>query len=137
MGLKTTNYEAKKFDIILSTAYARLTNVSVNIDGLASGVFEIHQEREDFKKLEDVCKNSGKKICIMLQNRTTLNKVIEKADVGVLCHDSGQQVGAASLTIGDTINLLYRDIVFVPMAIDMQVLLSTEGRCGTQRCDYR
>ena len=47
MGLKTTNYEAKDFGIILPTAYARLTNVNVDLSGAAFGIFEIHQSRED------------------------------------------------------------------------------------------
>lgn len=47
MGLKTTNYEAKKFGIVLPTAYARLASVNININGDAFGIFEIHQSRED------------------------------------------------------------------------------------------
>ena len=41
-------------------------------------------EREDFKKLEDICKNSNKKICIMLQNRTNpcIVKMKEVVDSG-------------------------------------------------------
>ena len=47
MGLKTTNYEAKDIGITIPTAYARLTNISVNLEGQAYGRFEIHQTRED------------------------------------------------------------------------------------------
>lgn len=47
MGLKTTNYEAKQFGITLPTAYARLTDIHIDIDGHAYGFFEIHQTRED------------------------------------------------------------------------------------------
>ena len=47
MGLKTTNYEAKEFGIVLPTAYARLTNVNLNVEGDAFGLFEIHQNRDD------------------------------------------------------------------------------------------
>lgn len=47
MGLKTTNYEAKEFGIVLPTAYARLTNINVNLSGSAFGMFEVHQTRED------------------------------------------------------------------------------------------
>ena len=47
MGLKTTNYEVKNFGITLSQAYARLSNINVDINGDAFGVFEIHQTRED------------------------------------------------------------------------------------------
>ena len=52
MGLKTTNYEVKKFGITVPTAYARLTNVSVDVNGDAFGVFEIHQERDDLTTSE-------------------------------------------------------------------------------------
>lgn len=47
MGLKTTNYEIKKFGITIPTAYARLTDINIGVDGNAFGVFEIHQARED------------------------------------------------------------------------------------------
>ena len=47
MGLKTTNYEIKEFGITLPTAYARLTNININLSGEAFGMFEIHQTRED------------------------------------------------------------------------------------------
>ena len=47
MGLKTTNYEAKEFGIVLPTAYARLTNVNIDVNGEAYAMFEIHQTRED------------------------------------------------------------------------------------------
>lgn len=47
MGLKTTNYTVKDFGIIVPEAYARLTNISINVKGEAFGTFEIHQTRED------------------------------------------------------------------------------------------
>ena len=50
MGLKTTNYKVKDFGITIPTAYARLTNVNINIEGEAFCIFEIHQGREDFEK---------------------------------------------------------------------------------------
>ena len=46
MGLKTTNYEVEKFGIIIPNAYARLTNISIDLVGKAFGTFEIHQNRE-------------------------------------------------------------------------------------------
>jgi hypothetical protein len=46
MGLKTTNYEVKDFGITIPEAYARLTNININVDGEAFGTFEIHQTRE-------------------------------------------------------------------------------------------
>lgn len=47
MGLKTTNYEVKDFGITIPEAYARLTNININVDGEAFGIFEIHQTRKD------------------------------------------------------------------------------------------
>ena len=47
MGLKTTNYEIEKFGITIPEAYARLTNISIDLAGNAFGTFEIHQNRED------------------------------------------------------------------------------------------
>ena len=32
MGLKTTNYEVKNFGITIPEAYARLTNISIDIN---------------------------------------------------------------------------------------------------------
>lgn len=49
MGLKTANYEVENFGITLPTAYARLVNVDIDIDGKAIGKFEIHQTREDIE----------------------------------------------------------------------------------------
>ena len=39
MGLKTTNYEVKEFGIVLPTAYARLTNINIDLSGKAFGMF--------------------------------------------------------------------------------------------------
>ena len=50
MGLKTTNYEIKDFGITLPKAYARLTNISIDLNGEAYGIFEIHQNRNDIIK---------------------------------------------------------------------------------------
>lgn len=52
MGLKTTNYEIKKFGITIPTAYARLTDINIDVNGGAFGLFEIHQEREDLTTSE-------------------------------------------------------------------------------------
>ena len=46
MGLKTTNYEVKDFGIVIPEAYARLTNINIDVEGEAFGTFEIHQTRE-------------------------------------------------------------------------------------------
>lgn len=50
MGLKTTNYEVKDFGITVPEAYARLTQISIDLNGEAFGTFEIHQKREDITK---------------------------------------------------------------------------------------
>lgn len=47
MGLKTTNYQIKDLGISIPEAYARLTNININVDGEAFGTFEVHQTRED------------------------------------------------------------------------------------------
>lgn len=52
MGLKTTNYGIKKFGITIPEAYARLTNISIDLQGEAFGTFEIHQNREDITKAQ-------------------------------------------------------------------------------------
>ena len=46
MGLKTKNYQIKDFGIVVPDAYARLTNININVDGNAFGIFGIHQTRE-------------------------------------------------------------------------------------------
>lgn len=50
MGLKTTNYKVQELGITIPKAYARLTNIDINVDGEAFGTFEIHQTREDLTK---------------------------------------------------------------------------------------
>lgn len=45
MGLKTTNYKLNSFGITLPEAYARLTNVTIDVQGKVFGIFEIHQTR--------------------------------------------------------------------------------------------
>lgn len=47
MGLKTTNYTVANFGISLPTAYARLADVNIDINGNAFGKFEVHQTRDD------------------------------------------------------------------------------------------
>ena len=47
MGFKTKNYETKAYGITIPEAYARITNVNVNVDGTADAMFEIQQNRED------------------------------------------------------------------------------------------
>ena len=54
MGLKTTNYEIKKFGITVPEAYARLTDITINLNGEACGTFEIHQSREDINKSQSL-----------------------------------------------------------------------------------
>ena len=47
MGLKITNYNLDKYGIVLDDAYAQLTNVTVDIDGIANCIFDIQQTREE------------------------------------------------------------------------------------------
>ena len=49
MGLKTTNYKLNSFGITLPEAYARLTNVTIDVQGKVFGIFEIHQTRQDLE----------------------------------------------------------------------------------------
>lgn len=65
MGLKTTNYEVQEFGIILSTAYARLTNINIDLSGEAFGVFEVHQTRDDINLKSPI-------------ERKSLNYIIDK-----------------------------------------------------------
>lgn len=45
MGLKTRNYNVEDMGIALSTAYAQITHLSINIDGTANAIFAIQQSR--------------------------------------------------------------------------------------------
>lgn len=47
MGFKTNNYESKAYGITIPEAYARITNIVVDVDGKANARFEIQQNRED------------------------------------------------------------------------------------------
>lgn len=47
MGLKTTNYKVEDYNLILPTAYAKITNIEITPDGDASATFAIQQTRED------------------------------------------------------------------------------------------
>ena len=50
MGLKTTNYEVKDYGITLDTAYARISNIHIDLDGTAYCTFEIQKDRESIGK---------------------------------------------------------------------------------------
>lgn len=57
MGLKTTNYHIKKFDVELSQAYAKLRTLVLNSDGRVEASFSIQQSRkhcEEFDPIEVV-----------------------------------------------------------------------------------
>ena len=45
MGLKTTNYTIQNLNLTIPTAYARIINITSDMDGETSVVFEIQQER--------------------------------------------------------------------------------------------
>ena len=50
MGLKTSNYEVKEMGTILPEAYAQITYLSIDLNGDASVVFEVQQNRENITK---------------------------------------------------------------------------------------
>ena len=45
MGFKTTNYESKAYGITIPEAYARITKITVDVDGTANAMFEVQQDR--------------------------------------------------------------------------------------------
>lgn len=47
MGFKTSNYEIAAYGITVPEAYARITKISVDVNGKADAIFEIQQNRED------------------------------------------------------------------------------------------
>lgn len=47
MGLKTTNYTVERFGVVMSNAYARIANVSVDKNGNATCLFDITKTRND------------------------------------------------------------------------------------------
>jgi stringent starvation protein B len=49
MGFKTTNYKVEAFGITVPEAYARVTDVSLNMKGEAIATFEIQKTRNDVK----------------------------------------------------------------------------------------
>ena len=46
MGFKTTNYKSEAYGITVPEAYARITKISVDVNGKADARFEIQQNRE-------------------------------------------------------------------------------------------
>ncbi len=54
MGLIKTNYKVNDYGIVLDTAYAQLTDVTVGLDGVANCVFDIQQTREDIQTKESL-----------------------------------------------------------------------------------
>ena len=45
MGLKKTNYEVKKLGLVLPEAYAQIVSLTVDLDGTASAIVAIQQDR--------------------------------------------------------------------------------------------
>ena len=77
MGLKTTNYSVRDYGIILPQAYARVSSIFVDIDGVVTATFEIQQSREDIG-----LKNSFNKIyfeCEIDKDQPLYKQVYEKA----------------------------------------------------------
>lgn len=46
MGLKTNNYNVNDINLVLPTAYAQITHLSVDLKGIASAIFSIQQNRD-------------------------------------------------------------------------------------------
>lgn len=46
MGLKTTNYKVQQFNLVLSEAYAKITDVIIDPKGNATATFAIQQSRD-------------------------------------------------------------------------------------------
>lgn len=54
MGLKTTNFHIKKFDLTLPTAYAKLRTLVLNSNGTVSATFSIQQSRAHCDNYEPI-----------------------------------------------------------------------------------
>ncbi len=50
MGLKINNYEVKDYGITLDTAYARISDIHIDLDGNAHCMFQIQKDRESIGK---------------------------------------------------------------------------------------
>ncbi len=64
MGLKTTNFYIKRFDLALPTAYAKLRTLVLNSDGTVNSTFSIQQSRLHCEKYDaiDVVKVTSKTV---------------------------------------------------------------------------
>ena len=51
MGYKKTNYEIKEMGLTIPEAYAQIVQLSTDIDGNATAVFEVQQNRESIAKM--------------------------------------------------------------------------------------
>lgn len=77
MGLKTTNYKAKSFGITIPTAYARLTNINIDLSGEVFGIFEIHQTRDDINTKSPIERKNLN--CIIDKELPIYKQIYEKA----------------------------------------------------------
>lgn len=50
MGLKTTNYKVQQYDLVLSDAYAKITDITIDHAGNATATFAIQQSRDAVSK---------------------------------------------------------------------------------------
>ena len=50
MGLKTTNYKLQQYDLVLSDAYAKITDIMIDHAGNATATFAIQQSRDAVSK---------------------------------------------------------------------------------------
>ena len=51
MGLKRDNYKVTSLGLDLASAYARITDVSVDLNGRAHAIFKIQQDREQIGRV--------------------------------------------------------------------------------------
>lgn len=54
MGLKTNDYNVIDINLTLPTAYAQITNLSVDLKGMASAIFSIQQNRDMISENEAI-----------------------------------------------------------------------------------
>lgn len=77
MGFKTTNYDVKEFGITVSTAYARISDVNVNMKGHCRAIFDIQQTREDIGIKKSLDTKSF--TCVIDKDKPIHQQVYEKA----------------------------------------------------------
>ena len=54
MGFIRKNYEVKDLGITIPSAYAKISNIHIDIEGKAYATFEVQQSREDVAKKQSL-----------------------------------------------------------------------------------